>query len=58
MTQYAKDSPYLTFFIVLLLIELVCRCFKVTMRTLAIRKQGWPPPHCDIDGHVSKEEEE
>lgn len=57
MTQYAKDSPYLTFFIVTLLIELVCRCFKATVRALAIRKAGWPPEHCDADGNFKKEED-
>ena len=48
--QFATDSPWLAFFMLLLLVEGVCKIVSRILRTLMVRKQGWPPGHLDADG--------
>lgn len=54
--QFMSDSPYLTFFLVLILIEGFYKIVNRFFRTLNIRKNGWPPEHCDADGDFKNEE--
>jgi hypothetical protein len=52
--QFANESPILTAFMVWVVCEMVYKvifhCWNRMMRMLNVRKQGWPPPHCDADG--------
>ena len=59
------DSPWLTFFILLALIQvtgqIVVNLPNRILRHWNIRKHGYPPEHCDADGDfrdVESEEEE
>ena len=42
----------LSFLIAYMLIGLVWKAYKQTIRHLNIRKAGWPPAHCDADGDL------
>lgn len=55
--QLIGDHPFLTFFVVFMVTSTVFKCWNRTMRHLNIRKQGWPPPHCDADGDFKPEPE-
>lgn len=51
--QFMNNSPFLTFFLALILASVIKTpfwAFNRFMRHLNIRKAGWPPPHCDADG--------
>ena len=56
--QLANERPILTFFLVWLLTRCVFRCWNRLMRMFNIRKNGWPPPHCDADGDFPPEPDE
>ena len=45
-----RSSPILSFLIAYMLIGLVWKAYKQTIRHLNIRKAGWLPAHCDADG--------
>jgi hypothetical protein len=55
--QFASDSPWLAFFLLLLITELIFRCWNRTLRHLNIKAKGWPPEHLDADGDFEKDEE-
>lgn len=48
--EFLSGVPWLSFFVAYMLIELVRRSYKLTIRHLNIRKAGWPPEHLDADG--------
>ena len=51
--QFMGDSPWLTFFLAMLVYSLVRSVFfmlRQPLRAMNIRKHGWPPAHCDADG--------
>ena len=52
--QVASESTYLTFFLVLLVVQAIIHgvflSWNRLMRHMNIRKNGWPPLHCDADG--------
>jgi hypothetical protein len=54
--QFMHDSPWLTFFIVYMLVELVFKIWNRFMRHLNIRSKGWPPEHLDADGDFESDE--
>lgn len=56
--QVISESPFLTVFALYIIARLIFRCWNRFMRMLNIRKNGWPPPHCDADGELFVEEEE
>jgi hypothetical protein len=45
-----SESPYLTVFVAIVASEMLFKMWNRLLRHLNIRKQGWPPPHCDADG--------
>ena len=48
--QFIGNHPILTFFLVMILAEMICVILSRFFRYLNIRKNGWPPQHCDADG--------
>jgi len=55
--KFMSDSPYLTFFLALILGQCVVSMVKYPLRCLNIKKHGWPPPHCDADGDFKENKE-
>ena len=63
--EFMTNSPFLTFFIIvgigIILDSILTFCFKCinrSLRTINIRKNGWPPEHCDADGDFKPNEPE
>lgn len=57
--QFARELPWLTFFIALLLLQLVLAPFRLANRFLRhrnIKAHGWPPAHLDADGDFKDED--
>jgi hypothetical protein len=58
--QFASDSPWLAFFVCLvisqLLYAILFRLPNRLLRHLNIRKAGWPPAHVDADGDFKSKE--
>jgi hypothetical protein len=54
MYQFMSDSPWLTFFLVLIIgevvVRVVCNLPNRILRHRNISKHGYPPEHCDADG--------
>ena len=54
MWQFMSDSPWLAFFLALIIGEVIVRVFvnlpNRIMRHWNIHKHGYPPVHCDADG--------
>ena len=48
--QFMTGSPWLTFFLALIVGEVITRSVQLALRHWSIRRQGYPPPHCDADG--------
>lgn len=52
--QFAGEHPWLTFFLALIVAEVVVRVstfiINRPLRHMNIWKHGYPPPHCDADG--------
>lgn len=48
--QFISNSPFLTFFLAYLIASTVGTIVKRFLRHLDIKKNGWPPNHCDADG--------
>jgi hypothetical protein len=59
--QFMSDSPWLTFFLVLIAVGGIKFSFAMLinrpLRHMNIRKHGWPPAHCDADGDFKRNEE-
>lgn len=55
--EFMSDSPWLTFFLAVILANLLCKSWSMFWRHLNIRKHGWPPEHCDADGSLKDDEE-
>ena len=60
--KFMNDSPYLTFFLVLIAGEVAIRILvnlpNRILRHWNIRKHGYPPAHCDADGDFRPETDE
>ena len=58
--SFMSKSPFLTFFLVLIVGEVVVRVVvnlpNRIMRHWNIGKHGYPPPHCDADGDFKQKE--
>jgi len=58
--NFMGSHPVLTFFLALIISEVFIRVFfnlpNRFFRFLNIRKNGWPPEHCDADGDFYKDE--
>jgi len=54
--QFMSDSPWLTFLSLCVIGHVIFLLVHHTMRHWTIRKQGYPPPHCDADGEFREEE--
>jgi len=54
-----SDSPWLTFFLILVIGEIIIRIVvglpRLILRHLNILNHGWPPVHCDADGDFKEE---
>lgn len=48
--EFMSDSPWLTFFLALLVIGYLFKFWNRLMRHLSVRCRGWPPAHLDADG--------
>ena len=55
--NFADSHPFLSFFVICIICitisEVVSIPFKIVnriIRGMNIRKNGWPPVHCDADG--------
>lgn len=59
MWQYANESPYLFFLIVVVvlptIIHYLFKCYNRLLRHLNILWHGWPPHHLDADGDFNRE---
>ncbi len=53
MTLFAfmASSPWLTFFIVLIIGDVIGVCVKAIIKSGIINKHGYPPNHCDSLGN-------
>lgn len=60
--EFMSDSPWLSFFLLLILAQLVYVLFyklpTMYLRSKNIKEKGWPPEHLDADGDFKKEKEE
>lgn len=48
--EFATGSPWLTFFLIWLLLLTILKIINRILRFFTMRKCGYPPPHCDADG--------
>lgn len=48
--EFASDSPALAFILSWLFLFFCFSVYRQTCRTLVIRKHGYPPAHCNVDG--------
>lgn len=55
--EFASGSPFLAFFLAIIIGDCIRIVYSRTMRHLNIRKHGWPPAHCDADGDFKEEPE-
>jgi hypothetical protein len=55
--EFASGSPFLSFFLLSCICNTIYYIIKYIIRGFNIRKQGWPPEHCDADGDFKQEEE-
>lgn len=53
--QIIADSPYLTFFAIVVVCEVPMQIVRLLVRSRNIKHHGWPPPHCDADGDIRTE---
>lgn len=56
LIEFASDSPWLTFFLAWLLVDLLMKVIGRGYRTIMVSVRGWPPAHLDADGDWKKEE--
>jgi hypothetical protein len=56
--EFASNSPWLAFFLALILAKLILSIWRTPFRHLNIRAAGWPPVHCDADGDVVEDKDE
>ena len=50
--EFAKDSPFLVFFMFLLVVLLIRSAVRRTARAICIYKHGWPTGGVDADGDI------
>lgn len=57
MIDLARESPYLTFFLLWIVVYAIVQIIRMVLtawarliRYLSIRRAGWPPEHLDADG--------
>ena len=48
--QFMSENPYLTGFLCLFICHTVFKIVNRIIRHFNLRKNGWPPAHCDADG--------
>ena len=58
MWELISDSPWISFFLAVIVLQFTISLVNRIMRHWNIRKHGYPPPHCDADGDFKKVEEE
>lgn len=56
--QFASDSPWLTFFLFLIVTQMIWLIVNRVLRAITIYKHGYPPDHCDADGDFEKAEDD
>ncbi len=55
--DFMSDSPWLSFFLALIIAGGVKFLINRPLRHMNIRKHGWPPAHCDADGDLKDTDE-
>ena len=55
--QFMSDSPYLTFFLALIVAGVIKAAIKYPLRHMSVRSKGWPPAHLDADGDFREQED-
>lgn len=65
MTELITESPFLLFLLFFLACLLIGLAYEVLFRLpnriirgMNIRKNGWPPAHCDADGDFRKDKDD
>lgn len=53
--QFMSDSPVLTFFLAVIASNLIFQCWNRFWRHWTLRKNGYPPAHCNADGDFQTE---
>jgi hypothetical protein len=56
MEAWALAHPWMTFFLLPLVISIPFRIVNRVIRHFNLRANGWPPPHCDADGELREED--
>lgn len=56
--KFMSDSPWLTFFLFMIVFQTIVSCVTMICRHRTIHKYGYPPEHCDVDGKFKEKEEE
>lgn len=54
--EFMSDSPWLSFFLALILANLLQWCICLPFRAINIFKNGWPPSYLDADGDYKTKE--
>ena len=52
-----SGSPFLSFFLLYILLYSIGFCWNRLMGTIKVMKAGWPPSHLDADGDFKQEKE-
>lgn len=55
--QLMSDSPWLSFFAILVLAECALKLCSRILRSINVAVRGWPPEHLDADGDWKPERE-
>lgn len=55
--QFMSGSPYLTFFLALIVAGIIKAAIKYPLRHMSVRNRGWPPAHLDADGDFREVED-
>lgn len=51
--EFMTGSPWLTFFLAVIISSALVAPFRFLFRHLNIRKAGWPPAHCNAGGELA-----
>ena len=54
--DFMLDSPWLSFFMALIICITIQFSINRPLRHMNIRKHGWPPAHCDADGDFKQDD--
>ena len=58
MWELISDSPWISFFLAIVVVGGTVQLINCIMRHWNIRKHGYPPSHCDADGDFRETDKE